>query len=313
MNGATVDTTESLLAAFAEALRADDAASATIRGYVADVRRFALWYERRLNASLSEPYAAPDLAAWRSEMQDAGMAPAAINRVLAALRRFAAWREGAHQTPPLGRVRAVRVETRGSAPQSLDRLADLAIARALQRPDFGRRDQALYGLLRHCGLRVGEAVAVRISDVHLGPRSGHVRVRRGKGNKERTVPANVTARGYLSPWLEAAREEGARDEDWLFPTRRGRRGRADFVWAPAASHLSTRTVELFLEQLSVAAKVECAPHRLRHTFAKALFDAGVAAERVAAILGHESLDTTAIYTKATAEDLAAAAAKVAWE
>ena len=109
MNGATVDSTEALLAAFAEALRADDAASATIRGYVADVRRFAGWYERRLNVSLSEPYAAPDLAAWRSEMQDAGMAPAAINRVLAALRRFAAWREGAHQAPPLGRVRAVRV------------------------------------------------------------------------------------------------------------------------------------------------------------------------------------------------------------
>ena len=72
---------------------------------------------------------------------------------------------------------------------------------------------------------------MRIFDVHLGPRSGHVRVRRGKGNKECTVPANVTARGYLSPWLDAAREEGARDEDWLFPTRRwrGRRGRAAFV------------------------------------------------------------------------------------
>ena len=123
----------------------------------------------------------------------------------------------------------------------------------------------------------------------------------------------MTARGYLSPWLQAALAEDARDEDWLFPTRRGRRGRADFRWAPAASHLSTRTAELLLEHLSADAQMECAPHRLRHTFAKALFDAGVPAERVAAILGHESLDTTAIYTKATTADLAAAAEKVAWE
>lgn len=85
------------------------------------------------------------------------------------------------------------------------------------------------------------------------------------------------------------------------------------VHTPAASHLSTRTAELLLEHLSADAAVGCAPHRLRHTFAKALFDAGVPAERVAAILGHESLDTTAIYTKATPEDLAAAAEKVAWE
>ena len=55
------------------------------------------------------------------------------------------------------------------------------------------------------------------------------------------------------------------------------------------------------------------PHSLRHTCAKNLVDRGVSLDRVARILGHESLDTTAIYTQPSQADLAREVEKIAWE
>ncbi len=58
---------------------------------------------------------------------------------------------------------------------------------------------------------------------------------------------------------------------------------------------------------------EVTPHKLRHTFGKSLVDAGVSLDRVAMLMGHQDLATTAIYTTPSREDLTAAVEKIAWQ
>ena len=127
---------------------------------------------------------------------------------------------------------------------------------------------------------------------YIGERSGSVTVRKGKGGKSRTVPLTLTARTALMAWREAA---GAALGDRVFP-------------------IGARAVQKALERYARRAGIEGAvtPHMFRHTFCKILVDAGESLDRVAALAGHSSLNTTARYTKPTAQDLERAVSKLEW-
>ena len=148
------------------------------------------------------------------------------------------------------------------------------------------------------GLRVGEALHLQVADVTLHDRSGHVRVRLGKGGKEREVPLNISARRALRAYLDS-RPDVAPDES-LFLSHENHA-------------LSERSVETLVRTLARRAKIErlrVTPHTLRHTFAhNFLRDNPGQMVELAQLLCHESLDTTAIYTRPAAEDLAAALEK----
>ena len=128
-------------------------------------------------------------------------------------------------------------------------------------------------------------------------RSGHVIIRLGKGNNRREVPLNSTARNALKEWLDA----------------RENNSKALFTGKGSVS-LSPRAVEYLIKKYSTRAGLEnVTPHVLRHTFCKSLVDTGESLGRVATLAGHENLNTTAKYTKATGRDLQNAVEKLAWE
>jgi integrase/recombinase XerD len=153
---------------------------------------------------------------------------------------------------------------------------------------IGRRDHALLTLAVQAGLRVGELVGLRCSDVVLahGP---HVRCR-GKGRKERVTP--LTRRGVrtLQAWL--CEREGGPD-DPLFPSRRGGALSEDAVQYLVAKHASAAARRC----PSITAKA-VTPHVLRHTCAMFLRQAGVPISTIALWLGHEHLATAQIYLHA---------------
>ena len=147
------------------------------------------------------------------------------------------------------------------------------------------------------GLRVGEVAALARGDIALGLRSGSVEVREGKGLKQRTVPLNTAARRALTAYLKSLEKE---DEDApalndpLFLSKR-------------STPLSMRSIEnmvLTLARRAEIDRIEVTPHTFRHTFAIGYLKShpGKLVE-LAALLGHESLDTTAIYTRPSKEDL----------
>ncbi|MEW5932631.1 MAG: tyrosine-type recombinase/integrase [Bacillota bacterium] len=293
---AIVEETDHLLGPFAASLRSRGLSENTVRSYVGHVRRFAEWYEQSVGGFDPTAVTPLDVAEYRRWLQDRGSKPATVNLVLVALSRFFAWAAdgGACSLNPAAGVKRVPEQVPG--PRWLDRKGVGALMRAVMR--YGTvRDRVLIMLLLHTGLRVSEACSLRVDDVELRERSGWLRVRHGKGGKYREEPLNVTVRRVLKECLDSHRPGG----DWLFTNRYGER-------------LNERSTERMVRKYARLAGLDrVTVHTLRHTFCKMLVDAGESLDRVAALAGHASLNTTARYTKPSFTDLEKAVGKLAWE
>jgi len=289
---------------FAQHLRDRDRAPATVRSYCQELARFAVWFEQT-NGQLLTPTALTgrDVREYREHGQAVARSkPGTINRRLVAIRAYAAWlvESGQLASNPAQHVRLI--EEQPLAPKALDRKHLAALEREMERSlnaaatDSARflrtRDRAIVMLLVNSGLRVAELCALEVADVVIGERSGSVSVRRGKGNKARSVPLNVEARRPMTAWFGYL-EETMQECDPLFCDHQGQ-------------HLTPRGVQHMLKEYGRRASIEVTPHVLRHTFAKGLADAGVRAEEIAALLGHSKLETTRRYTQPSGRDLAVA-------
>jgi integrase/recombinase XerD len=189
-----------------------------------------------------------------------------------------------------------QVEEVRPAPKWLDKNQQYALLRAVQERGLAR-DVALVTLMLHTGLRVSEVAHLKLADVDISPRKGMLSVRGGKGGKYRSVPLNADARKALGAYLEE--RLAIKDGDCLFVGQR-----REPLGAPGIYYL--------IQRYAYDARLEgVTPHTLRHTFGKNLVDAGVSLDRVAQLLGHESVDTTRIYTTPSEQDLQREVEKVA--
>ena len=147
----------------------------------------------------------------------------------------------------------------------------------------GRRDKAILEVLYGCGLRVSEAVGLKISHVYLD--EGFVRVV-GKGNKERIVPVGEMAVRAVREYLSCRPEPAAPQyDDIMFLNKFGK-------------PLSRVALFNMVKKQAMAAGVnkEISPHTFRHSFATHLIENGADLRVVQEMLGHESILTTEIYT-----------------
>jgi integrase/recombinase XerC len=145
-------------------------------------------------------------------------------------------------------------------------------------------------LLYSCGLRISELCGLRVEDLDW---SGQVVRVRGKGRQERLAPVGA-------PALEAIRAYWHR-----LGTAPGF-GAPVFLASPSgAAPVLPRTVQLRLKQHLAAAGLDpsLTPHKLRHSFATHLLDAGADLRSVQELLGHAHLATTQVYTHVTTERL----------
>ena len=149
---------------------------------------------------------------------------------------------------------------------------------------LGLRDRAIIETLYGCGLRVSEAVGLRISNLYLD--EGFIKVQ-GKGSKERLVPIGDMAADAIMAYLEV-RENFPYDrnnDDVLFLNRYGK----------SLSRVSMfKTVKTAV--LLAGIRKEVSPHTFRHSFATHLVENGADLRVVQEMLGHENITTTEIYT-----------------
>ena len=148
----------------------------------------------------------------------------------------------------------------------------------------GQRNKAIIEVLFSCGLRVSELVNLKLSQLFLD--EGFVQVI-GKGRKERLVPISQRAIKELTLWFYDRKQLNIKtgEEDYVFLNRRG-------------SHL-TRTMILIMikkEAEKAGIKKTISPHTMRHSFATALLQGGADLRAIQAMLGHEDIGTTEIYT-----------------
>lgn len=149
----------------------------------------------------------------------------------------------------------------------------------------GRRNKLLISLLYATGIRVSEACALQVANLCL--QDEFIRVF-GKGRKERLVPISPALISDIEEYLQFHRAKiklQTRHKDTIFISKRGR-------------GLSRVMIFLILKQCAERAGIagKVSPHTLRHSFATHLLANGADIRSIQAMLGHESLSTTEIYT-----------------
>ena len=148
----------------------------------------------------------------------------------------------------------------------------------------GQRNRAIIEVLFSCGLRVSELVNLKLSNLYVEEK--FVRIT-GKGDKERLVPISSRALDELNAWFadRNAMRIKPGEEDYVFLNRRG-------------AHLTRTMILIMIKRQAVAAGITktISPHTLRHSFATALLEGGADLIAIQAMMGHEDIATTEIYT-----------------
>jgi integrase/recombinase XerD len=157
-------------------------------------------------------------------------------------------------------------------------------------------------LMYHCGLRVGEAVRLEIRDLqNTHTEQPRLHVRNGKGGKDRYVPLAPVMVEELREWWKVHQ-----NRPWLFPSPgRGWAERAHSLseaMQRATEPMSTSAVQMAFKLARAQSGINPAAtcHTLRHSYATHLLEEGVSLLQISRYLGHESLDTTVVYTHLTA-------------
>lgn len=176
-----------------------------------------------------------------------------------------------------------------------DQIKKLFELNAARDDEIALRDQALLEIMYASGLRAEEVVNLKIINVDL--RNRIIRII-GKGNKERLVPFSQSSKDTLvkyikdlRPKLTALRVDGLTEEH-VFLSSKGRK-------------LTTRGLEYILKQIEIKTGycVGLHPHTLRHSFATHLLEGGADLRVIQELLGHESINTTQIYTHVSDETM----------
>lgn len=148
----------------------------------------------------------------------------------------------------------------------------------------GHRNRAIIEVLFSCGMRVSELVNLKLSNLFLNEQ--YVRIF-GKGAKERLVPISSKAIKELQNWFIDRNLMNIKpgEEDYVFLNRRG-------------AHLTRTMILIMIKRQASEAGITktISPHTLRHSFATALLEGGADLRAIQAMLGHESISTTEIYT-----------------
>jgi len=158
----------------------------------------------------------------------------------------------------------------------------------LNQPDTrdtqGVRDRAILETLYACGLRVSEAVNLRLDNVNL--EIGFLRCI-GKGNKERVIPLGQKAIQSIKRYLEVSRLKllGKKESEFLFVSRLGKKISRQSFW---------KLIKKYAQSAKIKKPIK--PHLLRHSFATHLLERGADLRCVQEMLGHANISTTQIYT-----------------
>ncbi len=277
-------------------------ADTTCYNYNSDLNIWSAWLtEAGRDWRKCEP---ADVEKYVSHLTRNGVGPHAVARKISCLATFYKWakRNDHVQEDPIYQIEKPKRPKR--MPVWLEQEEQDAFMKAIRNYDdipdniYGRSKQSaikirqryeiLFELIQKSGLRISEALRLRVSDIRVT--DGVARSVRviGKGNKERLVPLPESFGRVLAMTIA----DKFRDE-YLFAKKPGGK--------PIGQHAARAYLKKLMDKAGINKKVT--PHKLRHTYATRLLEKDVQLVDIQALLGHESIATTQIYTHAGQERL----------
>ncbi len=288
----------------------------TQRNYRQAVQEFFHWHQQERSAFADESASARQAVAWEKLQRDdfrgylrflgrQNLGRAAIQLRFSALRTFYRFliRHGAVEVSPIKNLALPKPGRRLPKYLTLRQMVDLLgaplkLMHSQPRPGPGRpisagvclRDVAVLETIYSCGLRVSELCGLRAEDIDAGEQL--VRVR-GKGKKERLVPIGQPALQAIENYWQTLKQPPSGESPvFLTETKRA---------APLQPVQLSRRLKQYLAIAGLDPGLT--PHKLRHSYATHLLDAGADLRSVQELLGHAHLITTQVYTHVTTERL----------
>ena len=271
---------------FLEHLRLDlNYSDKTIKSYQQDIESFRS-YLNSVGTDIVD--ANPQLIRmYLSKQMEEGKTKVTCCRRIAGLRHFYEFLVRANfiKENPFLFVGSPKKEIRYPEALYLEQIEELFRKNRERTDDLKLRDQAIIELLYATGVRVSELVSIKMNALDFRNRT--IRVF-GKGRKERIVIFSQSCKATLKDYLSDNKLKHS--SDYLFVNAKG-------------EQLTTRGVEYILDQIQNKCGVQLGlhPHMLRHTFATHLLEGGADLRVIQELLGHESLNTTQVYTHITEE------------
>ena len=263
----------------------------TITRYEHSLKDFEAFFTAKDSSLSWQSVDADIIREWVEQRMDAKNKPTTVNADLSAVRslfRFALSRKLTTRDPARYVTGPKKQKTLPQfvKEQEMDELLD---GKQWGQTYNGVRARTIILLLYETGLRRSEVTALNDQDIDFGLQQ--VRVT-GKGRKQRTVPFGEELSTALATYIEERDRQISRQDDALFVNSKGQRISGSTVYTIVRENLAL-----------VTSLKKRSPHVLRHSYATALLNHDAGLENVRLLLGHESIETTQIYTHATFEQM----------
>jgi len=255
----------------------------TIDAYMHDIEKLASFLEAK--GIEPEQVQLPDLQEFAATLHDLGVGVRSQCRILSGVRSFYHYlvEDGYMEDNPTELLESPHLGDHLPEVLSTEEVDAMESSIDLSNP-LGQRNKAIIEVLFSCGLRVSELVNLKISNLYI--EEGFIRVL-GKGRKERLVPISPRAIKEIQLWFHDRNHFDIKpgEEDYVFLNQRG-------------GHLTRTMILIMIKRIAAEAGIKkvISPHTLRHSFATALLEGGADLRAIQAMLGHESIGTTEIYT-----------------
>lgn len=256
----------------------------TIISYREDLNSYSGFMVNHRVDALSK-IAKNDIINFMLNQKDKGISANSIARRLAAIRMFHRFltRERILKNDPTVLIDSPKLWKKIPDTLSLNEV-DALIAQPDIRSKQGIRDKAILETLYASGMRVSEAVNLKIDNVNLD--IGFLRCI-GKGNKERVIPLGKKAITSIKRYLEVSRPHllNKKQSEFIFLSRLGKKISRQSLWKMIKKYAKAARIKKSIK-----------PHTLRHSFATHLLERGADLRSVQEMLGHSDISTTQIYT-----------------
>ncbi|HSK73380.1 MAG TPA: site-specific tyrosine recombinase XerD [Pyrinomonadaceae bacterium] len=255
----------------------------SIESYERDLARLKTWSDDE-GLEIVE-LTRQDLRGFIADLSREGLSPSSVGRITSAVRGFYKFLmlDGHIKKHP-----AEDLDTPQKGFYLPKFLNQAEVEQLLSQPDvsqeIGLRDRAILELMYACGLRVSEAVDLKIGDVEL---DAGILTCTGKGSKTRKIPIGTSALEWVKSYLALRRKKENIEINNLFVSSLGRT-------------ITRQVIFQFTKEYAEKAGLEdVSPHTLRHSFATHLIQNSADIRSVQQMLGHSDISTTQIYTHIT--------------